>query len=92
MDSCITSVPSKATRRMSHASLAISKVEIILNYVGSTTLMIAFWEREFWVGRASSSNVHSTSLLGTFFPSALVLVGDFHPCKTISMPFHQLIL
>ena len=81
LDSRTVLVTSKTTRILSHASLATSVVEIILNQVRSTQLKIAFRAREYWVDRASSSGVQSASLLGIVFPSTLILVGSFHPCR-----------
>ena len=82
LDSRTPLVPSKWTQRMSHASLAISVLEIILHCEGSTLLKIAFRACEFWVEWEYSSSVQSEKNIETVFPSESILVGDFHPYRS----------
>ena len=69
-------VPSNSTCRMFQASLANSVVEMFFNCVGLTPLKMALKAFQLLDDCLSSSNDHSSSLLGIFsFLDSSFLVG-----------------
>ena len=81
LDFHITMVPSNRTCKMSHASLADLMAVMLLNCVGLTPLKMALGAFQLLDGCLSSSDDHSSSLLGTYFPYSSFIVEGVLPIK-----------